>query len=59
MFFCEYCTIFSNTCFEEHLHVPISENYNNIFLGKATSHNDHYIIHNMDGQRQGPQIGSN
>ena len=27
-----------------------------IFLGKATSHNDHYMI-NMDGQR--PKIGGN
>ena len=27
-----------------------------IFLGKATCHNDHYMI-NMGGQRQSPKIG--
>ena len=37
MFSCEYCKIFSNNCFEEHLHMATSENYKNIFLGKATS----------------------
>ena len=29
-----------------------------IFLGKATSHNDHYMI-NMGGQGERPKIGSN
>ena len=58
MFSCEYCKLFSNNCFEEHLHMAISENYNNIFLGKATVHNDLYTI-NMGGQRQRPKIGSN
>ena len=58
MFSCEYCKIFSNNCFEEHLHTATSEIYNNIFLGKATSHNDHYMI-NMGGQRQRPKIGDN
>ena len=29
-----------------------------IFLGKATSHNDHYMI-NMGGQRKRPKIGGN
>ena len=52
MFSCEFCKIFSNNCFEEHLHTATSENYNNIFLGKATSHN-------MSGQRQRPKIGGN
>ena len=27
MFSCEYCKIFSNNCFEEHLHTATSENY--------------------------------
>ena len=57
MFSCEYCKIFSNNCFEEHLHMATSENYKNIFLGKATRHNDHYI--DMGGQRQRPKIGGN
>ena len=26
MFSCEYCKIFNNTCFEEHLHKAASEN---------------------------------
>ena len=26
MFFCEYCKISNNTCFEEHLHMAASEN---------------------------------
>ena len=57
MFSCEYHKIFSNKCFEEHLHMATSENYKNIFLGKATRHNDHYK--NMGGQRQRPKIGGN
>ena len=58
MFSCEYCKIFSNNSFEKHLHMATSENYSNIFLGKATIHNDHYTI-NMGGQRQRPKIDSN
>ena len=58
MFSCEYSEIFSNNCFEEYLHTATSENYKNIFLGKATGHNDHYMI-NMGGQIQRPKIGSN
>ena len=57
MFSCEYHKIFSNKCFEEHLHMATSENYKNIFLGKATWHNDHYK--SMGGQRQRPKIGGN
>ena len=56
MFSCEYCEIYNNTCFEEHLSMAASESKNKIFLGKATSHNDHYMI-NMGGQR--PKISSN
>ena len=57
MFYCEYCKISNYTCFEEHLHTAASENNNKkIFLGKATGHNDHYMI-NMGAQR--PKIGSN
>ena len=57
MFSCEYCKISNSTCFEEHLRTTASENNNKKrFLGKATSHNDHYMI-NMGGQR--PKIGSN
>ena len=58
MFSSEYSKNFSNNCFEEHLHTATSENYKNIFLGKATGHNDHYMI-NMGGQIQRPKIGSN
>ena len=57
MFFREYCEIFNNTRFEEHLRTAASENNNKKrFLGKVTSHNDHYMI-NIGGQR--PNIGSN
>ena len=56
MLSCEYWKISNNTCFEEHLHVVASENNNKRFLGKATGHNDHYMI-NMGSQR--PRIGSN
>ena len=57
MFFREYCEIFNNTCFEEHMRTAASENNNKKrFLGKVTSHNDHYMI-NIGGQR--PNIGSN
>ena len=57
MFSCEYCKISNNTCFEEHLRTTASENNNKKrFLGKTTSHNNHYMI-NMGGQR--PKIGSN
>ena len=46
-----------NTCFEEHLRTAASENNSKKrFLGKATGHNDHYMI-NMGGQR--PKIGGN
>ena len=44
MFPCEYCKISSNNCFEEHRHTATSENNKNIFLRKATNHNDHYMI---------------
>ena len=50
MFSCEYCKICSNICFEKHLRMGSSENNKEKFLGKATSHNDHYMI-NMGGQR--------
>ena len=56
MFSSEYCDIFNNTCFEQHLRVTASENNKKKFLGKATGHNDYYII-NMSGQR--PKIGGN
>ena len=57
MFSYEYCKISNNTCFEEHLRTAASENNNKErFLGKATSHNDHYMV-NMGGQR--PKIGDN
>ena len=57
MFFSEYCEIFNNNCFEEHMRTAASENNNKKrFLGKVTSHNDHYMI-NIGGQR--PNIGSN
>ena len=57
MFSCEYCKIFNNICFEEHLCMTASENNDKKrFLGKATGHNDHYMI-NMSGQR--PKIGGN
>ena len=54
MFSCEYCKISNNTCFEEHLCTTASENDKDRFLGKATGHNDHYMI-NMGSQR--PKIG--
>ena len=50
MFSCEYCKISNNTCFEEHLRKATSENNKKRFLGKATGHNEHYMI-NMGGQR--------
>ena len=50
MFSCEYCAISKNTCFEEHLRMAASENNKKRFLGKATGHNDHYMI-NMGTQR--------
>ena len=53
---CEYCDISNNTCFEEYLHTPASENNKKRFLGKATGHNDHYMI-NMGIQQ--PKIGGN
>ena len=56
MFSSEYCDIFNNTCFEQHLRVTASENNKKKFLGKATGHNDYYVI-NMSGQR--PKIGGN
>ena len=57
MFFCEYCKISHNTCFEEYLRTAASENNNKIsFLWKATGHNDHYLI-NIGDQR--PKIGAN
>ena len=56
MFFCKYCEISNNTCFEEYLHTAASENNKKRFLGKVTGHNDHYMI-NMGGQR--PKIGGN
>ena len=55
-FSCENCKISNNTCFEEHLHMAASENDNKRFLGKATGHNDHYMI-NMCSQR--PKIDGN
>ena len=48
MFSCEYCKISNNTCFEEHVHMAAFENKK--FLGKATAHNDHYMI-SMSDQR--------
>ena len=55
MFSYEYCKIFYNTCFEEHLHTAASGNNNKKrFIGKATGHNDHYMKY-MGGQR--PKIG--
>ena len=57
MFSCEYFKISHNTCFEEYLRTAASENNNKKnFLGKATSHNDYYMI-NIGGQR--PKIGGN
>ena len=56
MFSSEYCDISNNTCFEEHLHPAASENNKKTFHGKATGHNDHYMI-NMSGQR--PKIDGN
>ena len=56
MFFCKYCEISNNTCFDEYLHTAASENNKKRFLGKVTGHNDHYMI-NMGGQR--PKIGGN
>ena len=56
MFSSEYCDISNNTYFEEHLHAATSENNTKRLLGKATSHNDHYMI-NMGGKR--PKIGGN
>ena len=45
MFFCKYCKISNNTCFEEHLRMAASENnIKKSFLGKVTGHNDHYMI---------------
>ena len=55
MFSCEYCKISNNTCFEEHLHMPASENNNKRFIGKTAGHNNHYRI-NMGCQS--PKIGS-
>ena len=43
-----------NTCFEEHLRTAASENNKKRFLGKATGHNDQYMI-NMGGQK--PKLG--
>ena len=55
MFSCEHCKI--STCFEEQQHTAASENNNKKrFLGHATRHHDHYIIH-TGGQR--PKSGSN
>ena len=42
-------------CFEERPHTTASKN-NKRFLGKVTSHNDHYMIF-MGSQR--PKIGGN
>ena len=56
MFSYEYCKISNNTCFEEHLCTTASENNEERFIEKATSHHDHYMI-NVGGQR--PKIGSN
>ena len=54
---CEYCKISYNTCFEEYLRTAAFENNNEkSFLGKATGHNDHYMI-NIGDQR--PNIGGN
>ena len=53
----EYCRISSSTCFEvTQLHTVASENNIKKFIGRATGHNDHYMI-NMNGQR--PNTGSN
>ena len=52
--FLKYCKISNNTCFEEHLRTAASENNKKRFLGKATGHNDQYII-NMGGQK--PKLG--
>ena len=56
MFSYEYCKISNNTCFEEHLCTAASENNEERFIEKATSHHDHYMI-NVGGQR--PKIGGN
>ena len=56
MFSFEYCKISKIACLEEHLSTAASKNNKQIFLGKATGHNDHYMI-NMSGQR--PKIGGN
>ena len=57
MFSYEYCKISNNTGFEEHLRTATSENNNKKrFLGKATGHNDHYMI-KMGAQ--GPRIDGN
>ena len=56
MLSCDYCKISNNTCFKEHLGMTASENSKKKrSLGKATSHNDHYMMINMSIQR--PKIG--
>ena len=42
MFSCEYCKIFSNNCFEEHLHTATSDNYKKHISWK--SHRSQMII---------------
>ena len=54
MFSCKRCK--TSTCFEEQQHTAASENIKKRFLGHATRHHDHYIIH-TGGQR--PKSGSN
>ena len=56
MFSCEYCKIFNNTSFEEHLRTAASENNNKDYLEMPRVTIINYII-NMGGQRQ--KIGGN
>ena len=47
MFSCEYCKIFNNNCFEEHLHTATSENYKKHISWK--SHQSQWSLYDKYG----------